>query len=136
MTSEQGADDDPPKPLDEQLDSRLDDPRVQAWFDEHLTELRRSIAGHQILHWSLAIGFVVGLAFHVAGYLLLAATPAEPLGLAADLLYTFGWALWTGAVVVVFVQLIPEAKERQIRRVLKAYEAARRREDPARDDKS
>jgi len=27
-----------------------------------------------------------------------------------DLLYALGWALWTGVVVVVFVQVVPEAK--------------------------
>jgi hypothetical protein len=41
-----------------------------------------------------------------------------------DLIYTFGWALWTGAVVVVFVQIWPEAKRRQYKRALDAYEAA------------
>ena len=38
--------------------------------------------------------------------------------------YTFGWALWTGAVVVVFVQIWPEAKRRQFKQALDAYEAA------------
>ena len=38
--------------------------------------------------------------------------------------YTFGWALWTGAVVVVFVQIWPEAKRRGYQRALAAYEAA------------
>ena len=41
-----------------------------------------------------------------------------------DLIYTFGWALWTGAVVVVFVQIWPEAKRRQFKQALDAYEAA------------
>ena len=50
----------------------------------------------------------------------------EPLGLLADLLYTFGFALWTAAVVVVLVEIIPEAKRRQVRRALEAYEAKRR----------
>jgi hypothetical protein len=44
----------------------------------------------------------------------------------ADLLYALGWALWTGAVVVVFVQIFPEARRRQIMRGLDAYEAAMR----------
>jgi hypothetical protein len=63
----------------------------------------------------------------------------EPLGLVADLLYAFGWALWTGAVVVVFIQIIPEAKRRQFKRALDAYEAAQRdearvRSEEAKDD--
>ena len=41
-----------------------------------------------------------------------------------DLIYTFGWALWTGAVVVVFVQIWPEVKRRQFKQALDAYEAA------------
>jgi hypothetical protein len=72
-------------------------------------ELRRSVAGQRILYTSLAIGFVVGLAAHVGGYLLRSSATTEPLGLLADLLYALGWALWTGVVVVVFVQIFPEA---------------------------
>jgi hypothetical protein len=64
---------------------------------------------------------------YVAGYRLRSTAPTEPLGLFADLLYTFGFALWTAAVVVVLVEVIPEAKSRQIRRSLEAYEAVRRR---------
>jgi hypothetical protein len=106
---------------------------VRAFTDEeleaigaYLPELRRSVAGQRLLYRSLAIGFVVGLAAHVGGYLLKSSTTTEPLGLVADLLYALGWALWTGAVVVVFVQVLPEAKRRQIMRGLDAYEAALR----------
>jgi hypothetical protein len=42
----------------------------------------------------------------------------------ADLLYALGAALWTGVVVALFVQLLPEWKRRQIGRYLDAYEAA------------
>jgi hypothetical protein len=48
----------------------------------------------------------------------------EPLLLVADLLYALGWALLTGVVVVVFVQIWPEVKKRQYKRALDAYEAA------------
>jgi len=34
----------------------------------------------------------------------------EPLLLVADLLYALGWSVWTGVVVVFFVQIWPEAK--------------------------
>jgi hypothetical protein len=44
----------------------------------------------------------------------------EPLGLVANLLYALGFALWTGVVVVVFVQIIPEVKRRQFKRMLDA----------------
>jgi hypothetical protein len=44
----------------------------------------------------------------------------------ADLLYALGYALWTGVVVVVFVQVFPEAKRRQLKGALDAYEAAGR----------
>jgi hypothetical protein len=54
----------------------------------------------------------------------------------ADLLYALGWALWTGAVVVVFVQIIPEAKRRQIERWLDAYEATLREKARAGSDQA
>ena len=44
----------------------------------------------------------------------------------ADLLYALGWALWTSVIVVFFVQIWPEAKRRQLKRALDAYEAALR----------
>jgi hypothetical protein len=52
----------------------------------YLPKLRRSVAGQRILYRSLAIGFVVGLAAHVGGYLLRSSATTEPLGLVADLL--------------------------------------------------
>ena len=84
-----------------------------AWMGEHLTELRRSVYGQRLLYQSLAVGFVVGLAAHVGGYLLRSSVTTEPLRFVGDLLYTLGWALWTGVVVVVFLQVHPEAKRRQ-----------------------
>jgi hypothetical protein len=100
------------------------DPRSMAWMAEHVADLRRSVSEDRILNLILAIGFAVGLVAHAAGYLLRTTEPAEPVGLLADLLYTLGWALWTGAVVVVFVQVFPERKRRQIERALAAYEDA------------
>jgi hypothetical protein len=102
------------------------DERVLEWMEEHVTELRQSVSGQRILYESLVISFVVGLAAHIGGYALLASLPREPLGLLADLLHALGWSLWTGVVVAVFVQVIPEAKRRQIKRALDAYEALRR----------
>jgi hypothetical protein len=102
----------------------------------YLPELRRSVAGQRILYTSLAIGFVVGLAAHVGGYLLRSSATTAPLGLVADLLYALGWALWTGVVVVVFVQIFPEAKRRQIMRGLDAYGAAMREKARAGTDQA
>lgn len=99
---------------------------VLAWVGENLTQVRRSVSGQRLLYWSLGIGLVVGLAAHVGGYLLRSSVTTEPLGLVADLLYALGWALWTGVVVVVFVQIIPEAKRRHFKQALDAYEAAMR----------
>jgi hypothetical protein len=48
----------------------------------------------------------------------------EPLLLVADLLCARGWSLWTGVVVVMFVQIWPEAKRRQYKQAIDAYEAA------------
>jgi hypothetical protein len=111
---------------DDELDPLLRDPRVMDWFGENLTQLRRSASGQRLLYWSVGVGLVIGLAAHVGGYLLRSSTETEPLVLIADLLYGLGLALWTGIVVVVFVQIFPEAKRRQINKSLDAYEAALR----------
>jgi hypothetical protein len=95
-----------------------------AWMGEHLTLMRRSAFGQRVLAWIFGIAFVVGLAAHVGGFLLKTAVTAEPLLLVADLLYALGWALWTGVVVVAFLEIWPEAKRRQYKQALDAYEAA------------
>jgi hypothetical protein len=97
-----------------------------AWVGQNLTQVRQSVYEQRLLSWSLGIGFVVGLAAHAAGYLLKSSATTEPFGLVADLLYALGWALWTGVVVVVFLQLFPEAKRRQLKGALDAYETAQR----------
>jgi hypothetical protein len=102
------------------------DEGVMAWMEEHRMELRQSVSGQRILYWSLGIGFVVGLVAHVGGYVLLSSLPSGLLGLLADLLHALGWSLWTGVVVAVFIQVIPEAKRRQIKQFLEAYEALQR----------
>jgi len=95
-----------------------------AWVGENLTLVRQLAFGQRTLYWSLGIGFVVGLAVYVGGFLLKSSATTEPLLLVADLLYALGWSLWTGVVVVVFVQVYPEAKKRQFKRAIDAYEAA------------
>jgi hypothetical protein len=57
---------------------------------------------------------VVGLAAHVGGFLLKTAVTTEPVLLVADLIYALGFGLWTGVVVVVFVQIWPEAKKASV----------------------
>jgi hypothetical protein len=97
---------------------------VLDWVGENLTQVRRSVYEQRLLHWSLGTGFVVGLAVYVGGYALRSSVTTEPLVLVADLLYALGYALWTGVVVVLFVQVFPEAKRRQFKQALDAYEAA------------
>jgi hypothetical protein len=97
-----------------------------AWVREHLTQLRQSVSGQRVVLQSLGIGFVLGLAAHVGGYALKASMTSEPFRLVADLLYALGWALWTGVVVALFVEVIPKVKQRQIKQALDAYEAALR----------
>jgi hypothetical protein len=104
----------------------LADEGAQAWMEAHAGELRQTVAGQRLLYSSLVVSFVVGLAAHVAGYALLLSAPREPLGLLAELVQALGWSLWTGVVVVIFVQIIPEAKRHQIRQALEAYEALQR----------
>jgi len=107
-----------------------------AWVGEHLPRVRRSVYGQHFLYWSLGIALVVGLAAHVGGYLLRSEMTTELLGLVADLLYALGYALWTGVVVVVFVQVIPEVKRRQFKQMLDAYEATRREQARAESDQA
>jgi hypothetical protein len=113
-------------PADEELYPWMRDPHAERWMSEHMAELRRTVTDRRIRTQALVVGFVVGLASHVAGYLLRSAETAEPFGLLADLLYALGLALWTGVVLVLMVEVIPRAKERQIQRALDAYEAAAR----------
>ena len=116
MSREGGAEGAPHPFSDEEL----------AWAREHLTQLRQSVSGQRLVLQSLGIGFVLGLAAYIAGYALKASATTEPLKLVADLLYALGWALWTGVVVALFVEIIPQAKQRQIKQALDAYEAALR----------
>ena len=125
MTEGPGPNGVPPTSPEEELDPGLRDPAVFAWMDEHMGELRRSGSGQRLLYQSLVVGSVLGLIAHVGGYLLRPSPPTEPLGLVADLLYALGYALWTGVVVALFVQVLPEVERRQIKATLKAYEAVR-----------
>ena len=104
----------------------VDDPRALGWMEEHLPEFRQQASGQRPLYWILGIGFVVGMAAHVGGFLLRSSATTEPVELVADLLYSLGFALWTGIVVGLFIQIWPEAKRRQLEQWLDAYEAARR----------
>ncbi|HTP01514.1 MAG TPA: hypothetical protein VMJ64_09080 [Anaerolineales bacterium] len=108
------------------LKSMLSDEYTMAWMQEHLPDLKQSISGQRLLYQSLVLGLVVGLIAHVAGYVLLLYVPPGPLGLLADLLHALGWSLWTGVVVAVFIQIIPDVKRRQIKEAVEAYEALRR----------
>jgi hypothetical protein len=116
MTEGPGANDAPPPSTDEAP--------AAGHVGENLPQVRRSVYQQRLLHWSLGIAVVVGLAAHVGGYALRSSVTTEPLELVADLVYALGYALWTGVVVVVFVQVVPEAKRRQFKQVLDAYEAA------------
>jgi hypothetical protein len=136
MTGGPAGKDAPHGLTDEGLDPQLYDPHVRAWMEEHLPEFRRSVSGQRLLYQSLGTGFVVGLAAHVGGYLLTSSVTTEPIGLLADLLYALGYALWTGVVVVLCVQVLPEAKRRQFKRWLDAYEATMREKARAGSDQA
>jgi hypothetical protein len=138
MTEGSGAKDAPHPFTDEAraLGIVVDEPYALAWMEKHLPEFRQQASGQRPMYWILAIGFVVGLAAHVGGYLLKTSVTTEPFGLLAELLYAFGFALWTGVIVVVFVQIWPEAKRRQLKRWLDAYEAALREKAQAGSDQA
>jgi dephospho-CoA kinase len=145
MTEGPGAKDAPPTSTNEQNArgqdalsglGELERRALLDWVGENLTDVRRSVSGQRLLYQSLGVGFVVGLATHVGGYLLRSSVTTEPLLLVADLLYALGWALWTGVVVVVFAQAVPESKRRQLKGALDAYEAAQRDQAQAGSDQA
>ena len=115
----------PSPPPDDEIAPLLDDAYAREWFEEHRTQLRQNAYGQRFLYSTLATTFVVGLAMYVAGYLFKTTATTEPLGLLSDMVYTFGFALWTAAVIIVLLEVIPDVKRRQIRRALEAYEATR-----------
>ena len=129
MNGEPGAQEAPDSAADEQAHGQdilgvrgLERDAMLAWVGENLTLVRRSASGQRPLYWILAISFAVGLACHVGGFLLKTSVTAEPLLLLADLLYALGWSLWTSVIVVMFVEVWPEAKRRQYKRALDIYE--------------
>ena len=132
MTEGSGAKDAPRTPDDEERAPGNDvlagmgelERRVTLdWVGEHLPDVRQSAYGQRSLYWALGAGLMVGLAAYVGGYALRSSVTTEPLGFVADLLYTLGYALWTGVVVVLFLQVIPEVKRRGYKQLLDAYEA-------------
>lgn len=100
-----------------------------AAFGDNMAELKPWLTGDKLLRRFLTIGFGLGLVAHIAGYLLRSFATTEPFGLLADILYGLGLSLWTGIVVVLFVQVFPQSTRRDLERVIKAYEASKR-DDP------
>lgn len=105
----------------------LENEEVRKWMGEHLDELRSNVSEHRYRTQFIWAGIVAGLLAHIGGYLLRNATLVEPFGLLADLLYALGLALWTGTVVVVLTEIIPQVKEKQVLSAIDAYETAVRR---------
>jgi hypothetical protein len=97
---------------------------LMAWVGDNLTLVRRTASGQRIPYWIFATAFAVGLAAHVGGFLLKGSVTTEPWALLADLFYALGWAMWTGVVLVAFIEIWPEIKKRQYQQVLDTYEAA------------
>jgi len=146
MTGEPGGTGAPRPPADESAEGQdvlglggRERDALLAWVGDHQTEIREVASGQRFSYWILGTAVVVGLAAHVGGFLLMSSVTTEPLSLLADLLYALGYALWTGVVVALFVQIWPEVKRRQYQRALDAYQAAVARQagsgqspDPAR----
>src|SRR5215471_21635851 len=108
---------------------QLERDSLLSWVGENLPLVRQSASGQRTSYWILGIGFVVGLGAHITGFLLKTSVTTEPVSLVAALIYALGWALWTGVVVVMFVEIWPEIKKRQYKGALEAYEAAVARQD-------
>ena len=97
-----------------------------ALIAENQDLIKPYLTGTKFLYEFLVIAFVIGLIAHVVGYWLQLSLTAEPFRLVAELVYSMGGALWTGVVVIGFVQVFPEAKLRQLRRAMAAIEARKR----------
>jgi hypothetical protein len=99
---------------------------LHSWMREHQPELQRAAYGDRLLYQSLGFCLGLGLVVYVGGYLLRSSITTEPLSFLGDLLYTLGYALWTGAVVVAMLEVVPKVKRRQVREMLQAYERMER----------
>jgi hypothetical protein len=97
-----------------------------ATIEANHIDLRRWSSRDRILGWYLGAAFVLGLIAHTAGYVLKSSPLTEPFGLLAELLYALGFALWTGVVITFFVEVLPQAKLRQVREGLAEYELWKR----------
>jgi hypothetical protein len=106
---------------------------LYSWMREHRPELQRAAYGDRLLYQ--ALGFCVGLGMvaYIGGYVLRSSITGEPLLFLGDLLYTLGYALWTGAVVVALLEVVPKVKRRQVREMLRTYERMEREADADRD---
>jgi hypothetical protein len=99
------------------------------WAAQNLPQLRAWISGRRFLYDAMITAVIVGLVAHVAGYALAVSGSGEPRGLVADLLSNLGMALWTGAVLVVFVQILPDYQRRTALRLVERSEALLRADD-------
>jgi F0F1-type ATP synthase assembly protein I len=118
MTSRSGSDHDQRPFTDEEL----------AAIGDHVAELKPWLTGERLLRRFLIIGFGLGLGAHIGVYPLQAFATTEPFLLIADLLYGLGLSMWTGIVVVLFVQVFPQTTRRDLESLINAYEASKRSE--------
>ncbi len=91
-----------------------------------LDELRRAVEGRSILYTWLLLAFLLGLIAHLAGYFIGVGTSNNVVALLAELLRSLGTALWTGCVLILFVQVWPDVQQRRARRLIALYEKALR----------
>ena len=103
------------------------------WAAQHLPQIRGWISGRRFLYDAMLTAVILGLIAHVAGYVLAGSGSGEPRGLVADLLSNLGVALRTGAVLVVFVQVLPDYQRRTALHLIEQSEASLRVEDRSRD---
>ena len=92
------------------------------WVASHLPEVRRRLASNEILYWWIGGALVLGLVANVLGFLWSSVAGDTVQALIADLLRNLGTALWTGVVLVLFVQVLPEIHRRYAIRELHRYE--------------
>jgi hypothetical protein len=84
------------------------------------------VEGRTILYTWLLLAFLLGLIAHLAEYFIGAGSSNNVVTLLAELLRGLGTALWTGFVLILFVQVWPEVQQRRARRLIALYETALR----------
>jgi hypothetical protein len=93
-----------------------------AYVAAHLPEIRRRVAGNEILYFWIAGTLILGLIANVVGFLWSTVASGTADALVSQLLLSVGTALWTGSVLVLLLEVLPDIQRRYAIRALRKYE--------------